>query len=115
LDILTTKSPGGDSPIARFLKVWEGIQQVEIDVTDVDRVTEILRSRFQVEPIYSATRSGANGTRVEFFLVTSWNGAKVLVELVEVRELRFTPISLYTDGHSAIHFRCNTSSSIAVN
>jgi tellurite resistance protein TerC len=84
LDILTTKAPGGNGAIARFLeKFGEGIQQVEIDVTDVDRATEILRSRFQVEPIYPATRAGANGTRVNFFLVTSWNSAKVLVELVE--------------------------------
>ncbi len=84
LDILTTKAPGGDGAIARFLrKFGEGIQQVEIDVTDVDRATEILRTRFQVEPIYPATRAGANGTRVNFFLVTSWNGAKVLAELVE--------------------------------
>jgi hypothetical protein len=84
LDILTTKAPGGDGAIARFLtKFGEGIQQVEIDVTDVDRATEILRTRFQIEPIYPATRPGANGTRVNFFLVTSWNGTKVLVELVE--------------------------------
>ena len=84
LDILTTKSPGGDGAIAHFLnKFGEGIQQVEIDVTDVDRATEILRTRFQIEPIYPATRPGANGTRVNFFLVTSWNGSKVLAELVE--------------------------------
>ena len=84
LDILTTKAPGGGGAIARFLeKFGEGIQQVEIDVTDVDRATEILRTRFQIEPIYPATRPGANGTRVNFFLVTAWNGKKVLVELVE--------------------------------
>lgn len=84
LDILTTKSPGGTGAIARFLeKFGEGIQQVEIDVTDVDRATEILRTRFNVEPIYPATRPGANGTRVNFFLVTGANNQKVLVELVE--------------------------------
>ena len=72
LDILTTKAPGGNGAIARFLeKFGEGIQQVEIDVTDVDRATEILRTRFKVEPIYPATRPGANGTRVNFFLVTA--------------------------------------------
>jgi tellurite resistance protein TerC len=84
LDILTTKAPGGGGAIARFLeKFGEGIQQVEIDVTDVDRATEILRARFQIEPIYPATRSGANGTRVNFFLVSLSNARKVLVELVE--------------------------------
>ena len=84
LDILTTKAPGGNGAIARFLeKFGEGIQQVEIDVTDVDRATEILRTRFKIEPIYPATRPGANGTRVNFFLVTARNNQKVLVELVE--------------------------------
>jgi tellurite resistance protein TerC len=84
LDILTTKAPGGNGAIARFLgKFGEGIQQVELDVTDVDRATEILRTRFGVEPIYPATRPGANGTRVNFFLVTARNNQKVLVELVE--------------------------------
>jgi tellurite resistance protein TerC len=84
LDILTTKTPGGKGAIARFLeKFGEGIQQVELDVTDVDRATEILRTRFGLEPIYPATRPGANGTRVNFFLVTARNNQKVLVELVE--------------------------------
>jgi tellurite resistance protein TerC len=84
LDILTTKAPGGNGTIARFLeKFGEGIQQVELDVTDVDRATEILRTRFGVEPIYPAVRPGANGTRVNFFLVTARNNQKVLVELVE--------------------------------
>jgi tellurite resistance protein TerC len=84
LDILTTNAPGGNGAIARFLsKFGEGIQQVEIDVTDVDRATEILRTRFKIEPVYPATRSGANGTRVNFFLVNAPNNQKVLVELVE--------------------------------
>lgn len=84
LDILTTNAPGGSGAIARFLqKFGEDIQQVEIDVTDVDRATEILRTRFQITPIYSATRAGANGTRVNFFLVNIADDKKILVELVE--------------------------------
>ena len=84
LDILTTKSPGGDGAIARFLeKLGEGIQQIEIDVTDVDRATEILRAQFKLDPIYPARRPGANGTRVNFFLITIASGKKVLIELVE--------------------------------
>jgi TerC family integral membrane protein len=84
LDILTAAVPGGGGAIARFLeKFGEGIQHVEIDVTDVDRATQILRARFKLEPIYPATRPGANGTRVNFFLVTASNAKKVLVELVE--------------------------------
>jgi tellurite resistance protein TerC len=84
LDILTTKAPGRGGAIARFLeKFGEAIQQIELDVTDIDRATEILRIRFHLEPIYPATRPGANGTRVNFFLVNTWNNTKVLVELVE--------------------------------
>src|SRR6266436_1329346 len=65
LDILTTKAPDGSGAIARFLeKFGEGIQQVEIDVTDVDRPTELHPSTFQSSPIYPSTRSGANRTRV---------------------------------------------------
>jgi len=84
LDILTTKAPRGGGAIARFLeKFGEGIQQIEIDVTDVDGATQILREKFNLEPIFPATRSGANGTRVNFFLVPAQDGKKVLVELVE--------------------------------
>lgn len=84
VDVLTTKAPDGNGAIARFLKnIGEGIQQVEIDVTDVDCATEILRTRFKIEPIYPATRTGAEGTRINFFLVPAGNNQKVLVEFVE--------------------------------
>ncbi|HEX3371117.1 MAG TPA: TerC/Alx family metal homeostasis membrane protein [Candidatus Acidoferrales bacterium] len=84
LDILTTSAPGGNGAIARFLaKFGEGIQQVEIDVTDVNRATEILRTLFNIPPIFPATRAGANGTRVNFFLVTTDDNQKLLVEFVE--------------------------------
>jgi hypothetical protein len=84
LDILTTREPGGSGALARYLlKFGEGIQQVEINVTDVDRVTEILRIRFALEPVYPATRAGADGTRVNFFLAPAPQGKKVLIELVE--------------------------------
>jgi len=88
LDILTTKAPGGGGAIARFLeKFGEGIQQLEIDVTDVDRATQILHAQFQTEPIYPVTRHGANHTRVNFFLVTGASGKKMLIELVEQPKL----------------------------
>jgi len=84
LDILTTRAPSGEGAIARYLqKFGEGIQQIELNVTDVDRATEILRSRFELTPIYPATRAGADGTRVNFFLVPATGGRKVLIELVE--------------------------------
>ena len=83
-DILTTREPGGPGAISRFLqKFGEGIQQVEIYVRDVDRATEILRTRFALEPLYPATRPGADGTRVNFFLATGPDAKKVLIELVE--------------------------------
>ncbi|MGO9643025.1 MAG: TerC/Alx family metal homeostasis membrane protein [Candidatus Acidiferrales bacterium] len=87
LDILTTKAPGAGGAIARFLeKFGEGIQQVEIETSDVDRATEILRARFAQNPIYPATRPGADGTRVNFFLVAAPDGKKLLVELVEPKK-----------------------------
>ena len=83
-DILTTREPGGPGAISRYLQRFgEGIQQIEIYVRDVDRATEILRSRFALPPLHPATRAGADGTRVNFFLVTGPDAKKVLIELVE--------------------------------
>lgn len=82
-DILTTREPGGAGAIARYLqKFGEGIQQIEISVSDVDRATQILRARFAIEPVYPATRPGADATRVNFFLAPA-QGKKALIELVE--------------------------------
>ncbi|HKW90177.1 MAG TPA: hypothetical protein VJN21_15625 [Candidatus Acidoferrales bacterium] len=84
LDILTTRDPAGNGAIARFLaKFGEGIQQVELLANDVDRVTEMLRSRLSSQPVYPQTRPGADGTLVNFFLVASPTGRKLLIELVE--------------------------------
>jgi hypothetical protein len=88
LDILTTREPGGTGAIARYLqKSGEGIQQVELLARNVDAATEILRSGFGVQPIYPATRAGADGTRVNFFLVSlpgkGPEKGKILIELVE--------------------------------
>jgi hypothetical protein len=84
LDILTTCDPGGSGAIAKFLdRFGEGIQQVEYVVRDVDRATEILRTRLNIRPIYPQTRAGADGTRVNFFIVADPQGEKVLIELVE--------------------------------
>lgn len=86
LDVLTTRQAGGPGAISRHLqKFGESIQQVELLAKDVDRATEILRSRFGIAPIYPATRPGADGTRVNFFLVPASDGKKVLVEFVEQR------------------------------
>jgi tellurite resistance protein TerC len=84
LDILTTRQPGGDGAIAKFLaKFGEGIQQVEYEVSDVDRATQILAEKFSLRAIYPATRTGADGTRVNFFLAQLEDGKKILIELVE--------------------------------
>lgn len=83
LDILTTRDRTGSGAIARHLqKFSESIQQIELRVKNVDRAREILASHFDVSPVYPQTRPGANGTRVNFFLVPSRN-RKVLIELVE--------------------------------
>ena len=85
LDILTTREPGGTGAIARYLqKFGEGIQQVELLARNVDAATEILRSRFGVQPIYPAARPGADGTRVNFFLAPLPEKGKILIELVEL-------------------------------
>ena len=84
LDVLTTKDSGGTGAIARFLqKFGEGIQQIEFLVREVDGATEILRAKYRQEPTYAQTRAGADGTRVNFFLVSNPQGGKVLIELVE--------------------------------
>ena len=84
LDVLTPQTSNGDGEIARFLaRFGEGIQQVEVDVADVDRATELFRARFAAEPVYPAARPGADRTRVNFFLLPVKDGGKTLIELVE--------------------------------
>jgi hypothetical protein len=83
LDILTTKDPAGSGAIARYLnKFGEGIQQVEFRCRDVDAATQILRTDFATTPIYPVSRSGANNTRINFFLIATEN-EKLLIELYE--------------------------------
>jgi hypothetical protein len=84
LDVLTTRDPGGQGAIARYLaKFGEGVQQVEFRCEDVDRATQILKDNCGVQPVYAQTRAGAGNTRVNFFLVNSPNSGKVLIELYE--------------------------------
>ena len=84
LDILTTREPGGSGAIARYLaKFGEGVQQVEFHCSNVDRATQILKDKFGIAAVYPATRGGADGTRVNFFLVASPDGGRVLIELYE--------------------------------
>jgi len=84
LDVLTTRDPEASGAIARYLaKQGEGIQQVEFPCENVDRAAAILRQQFGVQPVYPAKRPGAEGTSVNFFLVTAADGRKVLIELYE--------------------------------
>ena len=84
LDVLTTNAPGGKGAIARYLaRFGEGIQQVEFLCKDVSRATAILRDRFNVLAVYPETRKGADGTRVNFFLASTPEHEKVLIELYE--------------------------------
>ena len=83
LDVLTSRAPGGTGAIAKYLaKFGEGVQQVEFRCTDVERATEILKEKFGARPVYPERRPGADGTRVNFFLVSSAS-SKVLIELYE--------------------------------
>ena len=84
LDILTTREPGGTGAIARYLaKFGEGVQQVEFRCENVDHATLILKEKFDTKEVCPATRPGADGTRINFFLVASPDGGKVLIELYE--------------------------------
>lgn len=84
LDVLTSRAPGGDGAIARYLaKFGEGVQQVEFRCLNVDRATEILKEKFGVSAVYPETRPGADGTRVTFFLVPVPNAEKILIELYQ--------------------------------
>lgn len=84
LDILTTRAPEQDGAIAKFLvKFGEGIQQVEFLTRNLDEATRLLSSNLKVAPVYPAARKGADGTRVNFFLVSGEKGKKILIELVE--------------------------------
>jgi hypothetical protein len=92
LDILTTREPGGSGAMAKYLaKIGEGIQQVEYRCANIDRAAQILKDKFQVAPVYPATRAGADGTRVNFFLVASPDGGKVLIELYEGKSSEVLP------------------------
>jgi hypothetical protein len=83
IDVLTSRAPGGTGALAKYLaKFGEGLQQVEYRCTDVERATQILKEKFEVKPVYPETRPGADGTRMNFFLVSSGSG-KVLIELFE--------------------------------
>lgn len=85
LDILTPRDPAGSGAIARFLaRFGAGIQQIECEVRDATRATQLIRSRFALQPLYPETRAGADGTRINFFLAPAAEGRKVLIELVEV-------------------------------
>jgi len=90
LDVLTSRDPEGSGAIAKFLsKFGEGVQQVEFRCSDVNRAAAILRDQFAVVSIYPEARPGADGTRVNFFLVDGADGEKVLIELYEPAAIRF--------------------------
>jgi len=84
MDVLTSKDPTGNGAIAKYLqKFGEGVQQVEFRCKDVDRATQILQQKFSLKPVYPATRPGADGTRINFFLLSAPSANKVLIELYE--------------------------------
>lgn len=73
-----------DSAIARFLdRSGAGLQQLAYRVTDVDKATELLRSR-GLRVLYPEARRGTANSRVNF--VHPKDAGGVLVELVEPAE-----------------------------
>jgi len=85
LDVLTTREPGGIGAIARYLsKFGEGIQQVEYRCSDLECAISLLQLEFGISPVYPQPRPGADGTRINFFLVAAPTGGKVLIELYEL-------------------------------
>ena len=89
LDVLTSRTQEGSGAIAKFLlKFGEGVQQVEFRCSDVNRATAILRDQMAVVPVYREARPGADGTRVNFFLVDAADGERVLIELYEPATIR---------------------------
>jgi methylmalonyl-CoA/ethylmalonyl-CoA epimerase len=84
LDILTPVDNEG--AIQKFLdRFGPGIQQVELPVNSVDQAAGVLSERFGLSPVYPQPRAGANGTRMNFFLVGRPGGGKVLIELFEAK------------------------------
>jgi len=84
MDVLTSKDPAGSGAIAKYLhKFGEGVQQVEFRCKDVDRATQIVQQKFSVQPVYPAARPGADGTRINFFLLSAPSAGKILIELYE--------------------------------
>ena len=84
LDILTSRAPCGPGAIAKYLgKFGEGVQQVEFRCLNVDRAAEILKEKFSISSVYPEARPGADGTRVNFFLVPVPSGGKILIEFYE--------------------------------
>ncbi|HEY2352670.1 MAG TPA: TerC/Alx family metal homeostasis membrane protein [Candidatus Acidoferrum sp.] len=91
LDVLTTREPGGQGAIARFLsRFGEGVQQVEFQCRNVARATAMLRERFGIQAVYPEPRRGAGGTTINFFLLPvsqpGSEASKVLIELYELPE-----------------------------
>lgn len=84
LDVLTTRDPHGSGPIAKFLaKFGEGVQQVEFQCADVERAVQILKEQFAAQPVYPHARTGADNTRVNFFLLPAAPAGKILIELYQ--------------------------------
>ncbi len=86
LDVLTSRAPVGQGAIAKYLaKFGGGIQQVEFLCSDVERAARVLSEKFGLKPVYPEARTGADGTRINFFLAVTPEDEKVLIELYQNR------------------------------
>ena len=61
----------------------KGFSRWSLLCKDVDRATALLQEKFGVKAVYPETRAGADGTRVNFFLVATQENERVLIELYE--------------------------------
>lgn len=82
VELLEPTSP--DSPVANFLaKKGEGIHHLALEVTDIEKSLELLKSR-SVRLIDQTPRVGAGGKRIAFIHPGGAHG--VLIELCEKKK-----------------------------
>jgi hypothetical protein len=76
LDILTTRSPDGLERLRDSFRSTVKASSRSSSVYNVDRATQLLRESFGEQPVYASMQPGADGTRVNFFLVAGADGKK---------------------------------------
>jgi len=81
--VLTTREPQGQGAIAGYLSNWRRHSAGGISLLGPGLRTALLQQEFDIAPIYPQPRQGADGTRINFFLVAAPTGGKILIEIYE--------------------------------